>query len=186
MPSHGCIVDSNSYFRLAKSIHPLLGVEFGVKCHCLHVLEELDIEFGKSRRLTTKFAWVAEQEFVENRSANLVVPARKRKEVAIAEGFFRHHSHQRQLGLSFVDIRVLAAAHAFGMEVVTDDEAVLDVADVFSVPHMNSMELLKLMVDCGHIKIVKVRQTAAYWVHEKDSPGRFGEDCRRLFGGPLV
>jgi hypothetical protein len=185
MPSR-CIVDSNSYFRLAKSIHPLLGVEFGAECHCLHVLVDLDVEFSKSRRLSTKFAWVGEQEFVENRSANLIVPARKRKEVTIAEGFFRHHSRQRQLGLSFVDIRVLATAHAFGMELVTDDEAVLDVADVFSVSNMNSMELLKLMVDCEHIKIAKVRQMAAYWVHEKDCPGGFRQDCQRLFGGALV
>ena len=28
------LLDSNSYLRLAQTIHPLLHVEFGHECHC--------------------------------------------------------------------------------------------------------------------------------------------------------
>ena len=42
MPQSKVLVDSNSYFRLAKSIHPLLFQTFGDEEYCLYVLPELD------------------------------------------------------------------------------------------------------------------------------------------------
>src|SRR5690606_4044435 len=40
------LVDTNSYLRLAQSIHPLLFSEFGPNACCLYVLKELDDELN--------------------------------------------------------------------------------------------------------------------------------------------
>ena len=41
------LFDSNAYFRLAQSIHPLLQVEFGKEDYCLYVIKELQVEYDK-------------------------------------------------------------------------------------------------------------------------------------------
>lgn len=58
MPQSKILVDSNSYFRLAKSIRPLLNVTFGDEDYCLYVLKELEKEYDRNSRLQTKFEWV--------------------------------------------------------------------------------------------------------------------------------
>ena len=47
------LIDSNSYFRLAKSLHPLLFEEFGADNYCLYVLKELEEEWSRNPRLTS-------------------------------------------------------------------------------------------------------------------------------------
>lgn len=56
MPQSKILLDSNSYFRLAKSIHPLLFQEFGNKKYCLYVLPELDKEYERQPRLKNKIS----------------------------------------------------------------------------------------------------------------------------------
>lgn len=52
------LLDSNVYFRLARSVHPLLNQEFGEHRYCLYVIPDLDAEFRKNPRLRSKFHWV--------------------------------------------------------------------------------------------------------------------------------
>jgi hypothetical protein len=67
-----------------------------------------------------------------------------------------------QAGLSRVD--TLCLAHGFGLSipVVTDDESMLRTAETFQMEVMRSLDLLKLMLDRGHIEITKVREVVAY------------------------
>jgi len=60
---HKILLDSNAYFRLAKSVHPLLFQEFGPDRACLYVLPELEQEYQRQPRLKAKFPWVEEEEF---------------------------------------------------------------------------------------------------------------------------
>lgn len=66
MPQSKVLVDTNSYLRLAQSIRPLLFVSFGDDDYCLYILPELNEELG-NRRLNSKFPWVNEEEYEENR-----------------------------------------------------------------------------------------------------------------------
>lgn len=66
MPQSKILVDTNTYLRLAKTIKPLLFMPFGVNEYCLYILPELNKELG-NRTLQSKFPWVEEQEFSENR-----------------------------------------------------------------------------------------------------------------------
>lgn len=66
MPQSKILVDTNSYLRLAKTIRPLLFMPFGENEYCLYILPELNSELG-TRKLQSKFPWVDEEEFAENR-----------------------------------------------------------------------------------------------------------------------
>jgi len=50
MAQRKILVDSNAYFRLAQTFHPLLHVEFGAARHCFYVIRELRDEFARSQR----------------------------------------------------------------------------------------------------------------------------------------
>ena len=56
------LLDTNAYFRLAQSIHPLLKAAFGDQNYTLYVLKELQVEYEKNPRLTNRFAWVNDAE----------------------------------------------------------------------------------------------------------------------------
>lgn len=66
MPQSKILVDTNAYLRLAKTIRPLLFVPFGENEYCLYILPELNKELT-SRKLQSKFPWVDEAEYAENR-----------------------------------------------------------------------------------------------------------------------
>ena len=56
------LVDSNSYLRLAESIHPLLDNVFGDEEYCLYIIAELNTELNAGH-LRTRFSWVDEDEY---------------------------------------------------------------------------------------------------------------------------
>ena len=62
------LIDTNTYLRLAQSIHPLLKNPFGKNEYCLYILPDLYQEYKKSPRLKTSFAWVENEDYVINRN----------------------------------------------------------------------------------------------------------------------
>jgi len=52
------LIDSNSYFRLAQSLHPLLNSTFGKDYYCIYILKECDQEYNENQALQNKFSWV--------------------------------------------------------------------------------------------------------------------------------
>lgn len=74
------LLDSNSYFRLAKSIHPLLFQPFGETRNTLYVLPELEQEYAKAPRLRSKFPWVTDPEYQSNRSKPLSLSRQNKKD----------------------------------------------------------------------------------------------------------
>jgi len=182
MPQSKILLDSNTYFRLAKSIHPLLDVEFGKENFCLYVLKELDDEHTRSPRLRTIFSWVNDEEFVLNRKKRLLRSRKQQREIQITIDVLKEHSVDHQLGVSRVDILGLATVSVLGIPVVTDDGDMLTLAGVFGIRTMKTLELMRLMIDCGHIDMARVRQIAEWWTYMRDKPGNFRTDFIRLFG----
>ncbi len=175
------LIDSNTYFRLAKSIHPLLDVVFCEQNYCLYVLKELDDEFNRNKRLKTMFAWVNEEEYAANRRKRLTISRKEKSEITITVGYLRQHKIDNKLGISEVDILCLAHGHILGIPIVTDDADMLQVAKDFSIKTMKTLELMCLMLECGYIDIEKVRQIAAYWEYLSDKPGGFRNDYISIF-----
>ena len=184
MPQRKLLLDTNAYLRLARSIHPLLFIEFGEDPTCLYLIEEFEREFARSRRLRGKFPWVDEPEYRDNRDVRLQIGRKQRRTIRTAVDFIGDQADMDALGVSAVDVSVLAHASVLEIGVVTDDTDMRTLGKSFGIEIMSTLALLKLMLDAGHIDYARVRQIAAYWRHERDIPAKFGRAYRRLFGEP--
>jgi len=182
MPQKKILLDSNSYFRLAKSIHPLLDVEIGRDNCCLYVLKELDDEYDKNSLLRKKFSWVNDDEYFNNRSKRIAISRAETKEVKLTIDYLADFKISNNLGISMVDIKCLAHGYIQKVQVVTDDTDMLDVAKMFDIKTMTTLELMSLMLECGHIDMKKVRETVAYWEYITDKPANFRKSYIRIFG----
>jgi len=179
------LIDSNAYFRLAQNIHPLLNVVFGENRYCLYVIKELQDEYNRSSRLLNTFPWVNDPEYVENRSHVLEVTRGEKSEIKRAYDFILDYVRNVHPGVSRIDVLCLAYAEQLRIPVVTDDGEMRTAAGEYGIATYKTLELLKLMLDCGYIDIEKVRKITAHWQRFNDRPMDFAKDYRTLFGeGP--
>jgi hypothetical protein len=181
MPQSKILLDTNTYLRLAKSINPLLDVPFGEENYCLYVLKELDGEFSSNRRLRTSFHWVDEDEYADNRKKRLSLSRKDKRSIEITVDFLKQHKIDNRLSVSEVDILCLAYAQVLGIPVVTDDMDMIEVAAIFSIKHMKTLDLMRLMLDSGHIDMDRVRQIVAYWEYISDKPASFRKEYISIF-----
>ena len=181
------LLDTNAYFRLGQSVHPLLNTSFGEQNYCLYVLKELQAEYEKNPRLTNQFEWVGRAEYVSNRSVRLAVTPAQKREVDRAFDFILDYARSVQPGVSKTDVLCLAYGEQLEIPVVTDDEDMRQVGKFYGIKTLKTIELLKLMLDCGHINMEKVQEIVSYWAYMKDtpSPKTFMAECKRLFGRSL-
>lgn len=175
------LVDTNAYFRLAQSIRPLLKTEFGEPPYCLYVIKELQDEYSRSSRLRNKFPWVNDPEYAENRSHRLQLSRQDKNEIGQAFDFIFDHKRTAYPTVSRVDVTVLAHAYVLGVPVVTDDTDMLALAKDFGITTFKTLDLLKLMLECGHVDMVKVREVAGYLSYQNDRPKEFKNDYKKLF-----
>jgi hypothetical protein len=166
-------------------VHPLLCVEFGPDNHCLYVLKELDDEVSRSRRLKTKFPWTFEGDYRRNRSARINVSRTQLSAIAQAEEFLWDHVVNDLPGPSPTDCKALAYGFVLGIPVVTDDHDMIELATVFDIRVMTTLQLLNLMQTCGHVTLAMVRGIVRFWTHEKDLPAGCREHYETVFGEPF-
>lgn len=176
------LVDTNCYLRLAKPLQPFLFEPFGAAEYCLYVIPELNAELAAGH-LKTKFPWVDQPEFVEERRHFPTMSRKQRKAIEETLKFVWDHVEAELPGPSRVDARFVAYALELDIPVVTDDEDMIRLARAFGAKVMRSLDLLKIMVDQNHINRNKVRSIVAYWRHVDDAPGQLAKHYRRLFGG---
>lgn len=181
MPESRILVDSNAYFRLAQSIRPLLNAVFGEHNYCLYVLKELQDEYEKNPRLKNTFPWVNDPEYKDNRSNRLSVTRDEKPEIQRAYEFILNYARSVHPGVSKVDVHCLAHAEQLNIPVVTDDEEMRILARDYGIKTYNTLELLKLMLGCGHIELGKIREIAGYWIYLNDMPKDFRKDYKKIF-----
>ena len=145
------IVDTNSYFRLAQNIHPLLKTSFGEQEYTLYMHADLNREIKGSSRLQNKFHWVNELEYKENRDRTINLSKEKKK--AIEETYEYMWEYVRDdviavkgKGPSPVDTMIVATAAALETMLVTDDQDMIDLAKLYVVSYKTSLSLMKLML----------------------------------------
>jgi hypothetical protein len=176
------LLDSNSYFRLAKGIHPLLFQEFGDQRYCLYVLPELQREYDRQPRLRAKFPWVDDPDFRANRQRQPKLSKQQKRALDTTYDVLWDHVQTTLPGPSRVDVTVLTYGYVLGVQVVTDDGDMRALGTVFGISLMTTVELLALMHACGHVDMAKVRAVASYLAYLPDLPKGFAADYLRLFG----
>lgn len=180
MPLSKLLIDTNSYLRLAQSIRPLLDNPFCEQQYCIFVLEDLNEELTY-KRLSNKFPWAAEPEYIENRAKYPTASNKQKKEIQTNYEHMLEYAYSLQITPSKVDIRYIAYGLELEIPVITDDKDMSDLAKEFGVKILSTLELLKLMLDCGHIDIKKVQSISTYLTYSNDEPINFKHDLERLF-----
>lgn len=166
------LLDSNAYFRLARTIHPLLAGTFGEPPpYSLLVLKVLDGEYLSSARLRSKFEWVNRQEYRTDRAENCYTAMGKpAKQVEAAFSYLEQHAREKGFDLAPEDVRALAVGLARSCPVVTDDKGMVQVAKSFGVVTWSVVKLLKVMVTEQRIEEAKVDELLEYLDYENDLP----------------
>ena len=168
------ILDSNAYFRLAISIHPLLGQKFGkskTEQYVLRVIAQLDDEYNRSARLQHKFHWVRKSEYKENRvNERLQIGGKQKQQVERARTFILATEEEMGCNLSLVDATALAVGFVKKQPVVTDDKNMLAVANELGIEVWGLLQLLRLMLDEEYIDLPKIKEIACFLDYENDLP----------------
>jgi len=178
------LVDSCSYFRLAQGIHPLLKKYFCEEKHVLGVIKELNQEYNKNPSLKHKFFWVNEAEFVENRKRCFSLSPGQKSDINNAFFFLREMARDEGYGVSKIDLKALSHAEVLCIPVLTDDTDMLMLAKEYNINTYTSLQIMKILYDCGAISMRQVRFIAAFWVYLKDTPKSFRKSFEKLFNEP--
>ncbi len=183
MPQSKILVDTNAYLRLAKTIRPLLFVIFGENEYCLYILPELNREL-ESRKLQSNYPWVNEKEYEDNRKHFPQLNSAQKASIKQNFDYIWDYVQTDLPGPSRVDALYIAYALELNVPVVTDDQDMTELAKAFDALVMPTLELLKIMQDCGHVDIKTIDALVAYWKYFSDMPANFNADYRRFFGNP--
>ena len=179
------LLDSCSYFRLGVSFRPILFRLAGDPEYALKVLAELDREYSKNARLKTKFWWVGQKEYAEERAANCFAPMGKRvNAVRVAFSYIDQYAIDNNITVSLIDKRVLSVGYACGGIVVTDDTAMQGIAKTLGISYLGTLGLLKLMHERGRATLADIDAVIEYWEYEKDFPTSFAaiKEWRKTLG----
>ncbi len=139
------ILDSNCYFRLANTFHPLLATEFGEPLISLRITKYLEQEYLRSSRLKSKFYWVSQEKYIEDRSNCLHFRGKRRKNAEMVFDYMSKHADYNGIDVSRIDIWMLAYGNVLFASVVTDDVNMRKLAEGFSIDTLSTLELLHLM-----------------------------------------
>jgi len=155
------IVDSNSYFRLAQNIHPLLCQPFGKEDYTLYMHADLASEIRGSSRIRNRFDWVEQQTYVDNRQRSISLSKQQKTEIDETYEYMWEYVKEEFLakrgrGPSPVDVKIVASAFVLQIPMVTDDRDMIELGKTYEVKQMTSIGLLKLMLDCDHINDEKI------------------------------
>lgn len=175
------LLDTNTYLRLAQSIHPLLGRQFGKEKLTLYIHKEIEIELKRSPRLQNKFAWIWQEEYVINRKKRFVISKQKQADIEYTYDHIWQYQKDYELNLSREDIYCIATALELDIQLVTDDQDMVKVCKDFDAHVINTLHLMKLMLQNDFIDKQLIDQIIEYWKYEKDLPANFNSDFKLLF-----
>lgn len=165
------LIDCNTYFRLAKHIHPLLNKPILNNSSRLYVVKELDDEYSRSPRLQSKFQWVGEGKYSDNRKkSNIIIPRNKMEELKITYDHLDEFRKERGFSTMYYDLHSLAVAYVLGIEIVTDDKHMFILANIFRIKKNTTIKLLKNLYVNKDISIDKIREIVSAWKHDNDLP----------------
>lgn len=195
------LLDTNAYFRLAKSFHPLLGkvlpASGSTPARVLRVISEVDREFEANTALMSKFHWVAEAPYQHNRKQNILgltgkqptLIADKRKFIEFGVRMSRAEFKAKKVSPpSPTDCLVLAYGEVLGIDVVSDDGGMVYTASTvmgLKCGVQGSLDVLHALLQSNQITLAQIKSAARFLDYEHDLPGSWRRDSMKLFGQKL-
>lgn len=190
------LLDTCSYLRLAKDVHPLLGSHFLIPPETTQIISEVHTEWSKAPHLQSKFHWVSEAQYSSNRSANLVqlsgkMPTQLFQMRRSLSQFSRSNGKEiKAQGFSIPsseDCLVLAyvfCLNQVGINAITvsDDGGLEWLAQQMSIPCTRSLGLVHRMFTLGKLPVNKIQSMAAYLAYMNDLPKDWRIQGLSLFG----
>ena len=171
------ILDTCAYFRLARSVRPLLGRAFGEPPHYkIFVIKRLVTEHLGSPRLRSKFHWISENEIQNEIASGTYMPkGRKKSTVDEAMSFLRNYVDdvyvaEAKPGPSPADLEALAVAFAIPGFVVSDDKNLRETGKVFDIKTISTFDLLEILLADEIVTVEKIESIIEYWEYDKDLP----------------
>jgi hypothetical protein len=182
MPITRILLDSNAYLRLANSFHPLLHEPFGKERYALYLIPGFQKEFDKNPRLTNKFGWVNQSEYIENRKHRIQVSRFQREQKNLIYSYLWPHNISEGLGASRIDVQALAYGDAIEIPVVSDDSQMRELGITFGIEVWSLLDLLKIMYNSKRIELNDIKTLLNYLKYIKDWPyPSFEKDVKRVF-----
>jgi hypothetical protein len=180
VPQSKILVDTNAYLRLAQTIRPLLFVHFGDNEYCLYIIPELNKEL-LNRRFETKFPWIDEDEYRGNREHFPTLSKKQKTSIQETFSYIWDYVVTFLPGPSKVDALYIAYALELNVPVVTDDKDMTQLAQEFEANAMPTLQLLKIMLDCGHTNMKTIDGLIEYWRYIGDRPANMESDYKKYF-----
>lgn len=190
MSDQQIILDTNAYLRLGHSIYPLIHKKFGKTATyslIIHPFLEEEV-IKKSGRLNSdsfrlKFYWFFDEKYKKDRKLNISISKKDFKEInSIVKTIRNSEEFRSYQGVSDIDLWCLGFGLHFNIRLVTDDTDMFYLGRELEVEMISTLELLKLMLDEGHISFEKIKEIAHYWQYLPDIPHNFEKEFFRLFG----
>ena len=195
------LLDTNAYFRLAKSFHPLLGrvlpTSGSTAERVLRVISEVDREFEANTALMSKFHWVADAPYRQNRKQHILgltgkqptMIADKRKFIEFGVRMSGSDFKAKKVSPpSPTDCLVLAYAEVLGIDVVSDDGGMVCAASTvmgLNCRVQSSLDVLHALHQSNQVTLSQIKAAARYLDYEDDLPGAWRRDSIKLFGQQL-
>jgi hypothetical protein len=176
------LIDSCSYFRIARNLHPLLGQPQGPTQYKLFIHLFFYDEFSKNSQLSTQFQWVNEPEFDDNRKNFCVNILEDRvKEIMRVYTTINSYKRQSKSNISEVDLYALSIAHVLNITLITDDCEMRTAAIEFEIDCMKTMDYLNYLYCDGIIDDPKLLEIFDYWIYDNDCPSDYNSDLSKYF-----
>lgn len=190
------LLDTCAYLRLAKDIHPLLGTLYLPPSESASVTSDVHSEWSKAPRLKSKFHWVSEQQYADNRVAHTVqLTGKMPTQVMQMRQYlasFASTSKKKLQALNFtipspVDCMVLGYVFTLNESgaaatTVSDDGGLGWVAKQMKIPYIQSEDLVKRMFDARTVNLAQIKSMASYLDYIDDLPAAWRSKGPGLFG----
>ncbi len=164
------LLDSNIYFHFAVDFHPLLPGNYNITndIYTLSVIDNLQQELEASPRLQSKFYWVKQERYVENRFDNIVdITSLSEHDIDTTISYIKNFSTG---SASNVDLRALAIAEILNISIATDDGSMIKIADDIQIDVYTSLNMLELFHISGEADKEKLLQVVHFWIENDDIP----------------
>lgn len=176
------VIDSNSYLRIARNIHPLLGQSLGPLEYKIFIHSKFHSEFNKNDRLVSKFNWVNTPEFIANRNNfQIEIEFYQRKKIENTYSIIKDYKKKNRSTISDVDMIALSTAYVLKIPLITDDPDMLIAAVEFGIKCIKTIEFLSYLHKNKVLDDFKISEIFGYWEYDNDCPTDYKSDRIKYF-----